>query len=118
MDNDSYTCEVFLITGWPALKLIMLQAIGNHQTSAGTIFGPMFFISYFHDAPDTAKPKFVDDASSVAVGLNVKDVEYKLQISTNEMEARSNKWGMDLNLPKTNVMLFGNVLSTIKVTVA
>ncbi len=59
----------------------------NVGTSAGTIFGPMLFTSYFHDAPDTVKPKFADDTSSVAVGLNVKDVEYKLQISTNEMEA-------------------------------
>ena len=56
----------------------------NVGTSADTIFGPMLFTSYFHDAPDTVKPKFANDASSVAVGLNLKDVEYKLQISTNE----------------------------------
>ena len=77
-------------------------------TSAGTNLGPLLFIMYLHDVPDSISPKFADDLVSIAVDSDVLRITKLLQQAVDELVNWSRRWGMVLNVSKTKVMLFGN----------
>ena len=76
-------------------------------TSPGTALGPLLFIVDGHDVPHCISPKFADDMVTIAVDDDIH-VEQKLQQATNDLTDWSQNEGMDINVSKTKVMVFGN----------
>ena len=55
-------------------------------TSAGTVLGPILFLTHVHDSPLCIQYKIADDFASVVTAENVNQVESKLQDVLDEME--------------------------------
>ena len=66
-------------------------------TSAGTNLGPLLFIMYLHDVPDSIFPKFANDLVSIAVDSDVLRITKVLQQAVDELVNWSRRWGMVLN---------------------
>ena len=76
-------------------------------TSAGTILGPILFISYTHDVPKVIKPKFADDFTGLVVKESLRMVEETLQNHADQVSEWARVNEMEVN-NKTVVMTFGN----------
>ena len=66
-------------------------------TSAGTNLGPLLFIMYLHDVPDSIFPKFANDLVSIALDSDVLRITKVLQQAVDELVNCSRRWGMVLN---------------------
>jgi len=86
-------------------------------TSAGTILGPLLFISFMHDAPTCILPKFADDFVAVSIDSDFKTMCTNLQQSVDELVVWSQEWGMALNDSKTKVMVFGDSTDSIDISI-
>jgi len=86
-------------------------------TSAGTILGPLLFISFMHDAPACILPKFADDFVAVSIDSDLKTMSTNLQQSVDQLVVWSQEWGMALNDSKTKVMVFGDSTDSIDISI-
>ena len=86
-------------------------------TSAGTSLGPLLFIMHLHDIPKCVMPKFADDLVALAVGKDVDCVTKSLQNAVDQLLLWAHKEGMRINTDKTKVMLFGDMVDDLKITV-
>jgi len=89
----------------------------NCGTSAGTSLRPLLFIMHLHDIPKCVMPKFAGDLVALATGKDVDVVTKSLQSAVDELLLWSGKEGMQVNTDKTKVMLFGDMVYDLKVTV-
>ena len=87
-------------------------------TSAGTSLGPLLFIMHLHDIPPCVMPKCADDLVALATGKDVDCVTKSLQSAVDQLLLWSQKEGMQINTDKTKVMLFGDMVFDLKVTVS
>ena len=78
-------------------------------TSAGTRLGPLLFIMHLHDIPKCIKPKFADDVVALSISHNVSEIKSELQESTDQLVQWAENEGMEINVSKTKVMLFGDI---------
>jgi len=72
---------------------------------------------HLHDIPKSVMPKFADDLVTAATGKDVDSVTNSLQSATDELLVWADKEGMCINNDKTKVMLFGDVVQDITVSV-
>ena len=75
------------------------------------------FIVDVHDVPHCISPKFADDMVTVAADDDITYVEQKLQQATNDLINWSQNEGMDINVSKTKVMVFGNQTGKIDIKI-
>ena len=72
---------------------------------------------HLHDIPKCVMPKFADDLVALATGKDVDVVTKSLQSAVDELLLWSGKEGMQVNTDKTKVVLFGDMVYDLKVTV-
>jgi len=72
---------------------------------------------HLHDIPKCVMPKFADDLVALATAKDVDCVTKSLQSAVDELLLWTRKEGMRINTDKTKVMLFGDIIHELKVTV-
>jgi len=70
-----------------------------------------------HDILKYVMPKFADDLVALAAGKDVDGITKCLQNATDQLLSWALKQGMHINVDKNKVMLFGNTVDDVKVTV-
>ena len=76
----------------------------------GSILGPLLFIIYINDIPETASfAKFIlyaDDANIILTGYSIEDIKIQLDNLINSLVDWVKSNGLALNLKKTKYMIF------------
>ena len=75
-------------------------------SSAGTVLGPILFVIFVKDIPESINPKFADDVTALAIGDTTKEIEMICQNSIDILQDWCRKNGMKLNKIKTKVVNF------------
>lgn len=102
--------QSFLTDRYARLKISNRDGDWIHSifgTSAGTLLGPLLFILHMHDVPKCILPKFADDLVAFSVGSDMKDINEKLQQSAEKLQEWAKREGMELNVSKTKLLVFG-----------
>jgi len=102
--------QIFLTDRYARLNITNTEDDWFHSifdTSAGTSLGPLLFILNMHDVPKCILPKFADDLVAFSVCSDMRSTKEKLQQLV-ELEEWADKEGMELNVSKTKVMVFGS----------
>ena len=76
----------------------------------GSILGPLLFIIYINDLPEISRiARFIlyaDDANIILSGTNIDDINEQLKLICNKLVKWVASNGLQLNLKKTNYMIF------------
>ena len=95
-------------------KLVGEWNESNVGSSAGTVLGPVLFVTYTHDVPRFVFPKFADDFNGLAIEKTYAAMIRTLQSIVDQVWSWAVRNGMDLN-SKTKVMCFGNDQITLEI---
>ena len=77
----------------------------------GSVISPLLFLIYINDLPTVNSNTefsslFADDSAIWQTGTNLKFITKKLQNRLNEIKKWSSKWGFNLNIEKTENIVF------------
>ena len=86
----------------------------NVGSSAGTVLGPVLFVTYTHDVPRFICPKFADDFNGLAIEKTYEAMIKTLQSIVDQVWSWAVRNGMELN-HKTKVMCFGSEQITLEI---
>jgi hypothetical protein len=70
------------------------------EVPQGSVLGPVLYLLYTYDVPQTANTKiatFADDTSVMAVGENIEEATDKLQQAINAINSWTKQWRIIVN---------------------
>ena len=79
----------------------------------GSILGPLLFIIYINDLPNSARDAhfimYADDANIIITGANISEIQFKANNLLRTLSNWVNINSLKLNLKKTHYMIFSNI---------